>query len=60
MNKKFNESVSDINKSITINLNPLALRCRGKIYYEMGRYQEALRDFNKSLNIEHDNATIDA
>jgi tetratricopeptide (TPR) repeat protein len=33
-----------------------ALKIRGKVYYMLDKYEEALADLNKSLEIQPDNA----
>src|SRR5689334_16715403 len=53
------KSLADLNKSLEIEPNcTLLLRNRGKIYHNMGRYEESLADLNKSLEIESDNTII--
>ncbi|CAG8582865.1 10949_t:CDS:2 [Ambispora leptoticha] len=57
MMNRYEESLTDLNKSLEINPNDaFALANRGATYHMMNRYEESLTDLNKTLEINPNDA----
>ena len=55
--KLMSKQITDLTKSFETGQNIThILKCRGKLYFIMGRYEEALADFTKLLEFETNNA----
>ena len=46
------QQIVDLTKLLEIKQNIVQLKCRGKIYFVMGSYEQALVDLTKSLEFE--------
>jgi tetratricopeptide (TPR) repeat protein len=52
----FDAAIEDLNRSIEINPTPLAYSLLGNIWCEKGDFPEAIRNYNKVLEFDPDNA----
>ena len=46
------QQIKNLTKSLEIKQNTAQLKCRGKIYFIIGRYEQALADLTKLLEFE--------
>jgi tetratricopeptide (TPR) repeat protein len=51
--KRYEEALISLDKSLVISSdNPQSLKLRGAVYYQMKRFDDAMKDINKALELD--------